>query len=279
VARIAGMKLEQTPPPGRSTAFPDGGFYILRQHEDYVMFNCNPLGTNGVGTHKHNDLLSLEMQLGGEDILVDPGCFLYTSDPQAYNRFRCTISHSTVRIDQTEQNRPIPGKLFCLHPDSRLHVSESEIGQPVERVVGEHNGYGRLPDPVRHRREVRHNRPQQAWLIIDHLSSCAGRSRCHRLEWTLVFAPHCSLHRDQGGWHVVTSTQRFWLEGPRLSASGRAIEIHPEIEREEVAPQYGVIRPTSVLRWAWEGSLPVEGTFSISRGDAVSYDGRSRKSG
>ncbi|MBI4003142.1 MAG: alginate lyase family protein, partial [Nitrospira defluvii] len=219
-------------PPPRSGAFPDGGFYILREQKDYVLFNCNSPGTSGVGTHKHNDLLSLDIQLSGEDILVDPGCFLYTSDPQAYNRFRRTAYHSTVRVDQAEQNRVIPGKLFCLHPDSRPHVLQWEIGQPVEQVAAEHNGYGRLSDPVRHRREVQYHRANGSWRVIDHLSSVAGRSQSHRLEWTLAFAPHCALHPEGTGWHVVTPTQRLWLEGPRLSAGGRSLAVHPQVELE-----------------------------------------------
>ncbi len=238
-------------------------FFVEQQ--DYVLVNCNTPGTSGVGTHKHNDLLSIEMQLGGEDILVDPGCFLYTSDPQAYDRFRRTGYHSTVTVDQAEQNRLIPGKLFCLHPDSRLHVLQWVIGQPIEHVAAEHSGYGWLSDPVRHRRDVRHHRADGSWQVTDYLWGDAGGPQSHRLEWTLAFAPHCFLHREGTGWHVVTSTQRLWLEGPRLSAAGRAVDIHPLVEVEEIALQYGVTRPASFLRWSWSGPLPVRGTFGISR--------------
>jgi Heparinase II/III-like protein len=254
----------------RSVAFPDGGFYILREQQDYLLFNCNPPGTRGVGTHKHNDLLSLDMQLGGEDILVDPGCFLYTSDPQAYDRFRRTSYHSTVRVDQAEQNRVIPGKLFCLHPDSRLHALQCEIGRPIEQVAAEHSGYGRLSDPVRHRREVRHHRGDRSWQVTDYLSADAGGSQSHRLEWTLAFAPHCSLHPEGTGWHIVTFTQHLWLEGPRLSVADRSTDIHPQVEMEEIALQYGVTCPSPFLRWSWVGPLPVKGTFGISRLDSCS---------
>ncbi len=246
-------------------AFPAGGFYILREREDYALLNCNPPGTNGVGTHKHNDLLSLELCLGGEDILVDPGCFLYTSDPQAYNRFRRTIHHSTVRVDRAEQNRAIPGKLFCLHADSRPQVLEWEIEQSVERVVAEHDGYRRLSDPVLHRRSVQSHRSNGTWQVIDRCYSPSGRTVRHHIEWTLTFASHCSLMPAETGWHVLTPGQRFWLEGPRLSTGSQSLAVHAQIDLEDMAPQYGVICPTRFLRWSWEGPLPVEGTFTISR--------------
>ena len=249
----------------RSMAFPDGGFYIMRNERGFVLLNCNPPGTMGVGTHKHNDLLSLELHLGGEDILVDPGCFLYTSDPQTYNRFRSTRAHSTVTVDQAEQNRLIPGKLFCLHPDSRLRVLRWEIGGPVQQVAAEHDGYGRLSHPVRHRREVRADWSSGEWQVVDHLTALADGCHPHRLEWTLTFAPHCVLQPTETGWHVVTPGQRLFLEGPRLSAGGRFVKLSPQVDEVSVASQYGQAQGAPSLRWSWEGPLPVMATFTISQ--------------
>lgn len=246
-------------------AFPAGGFYILRHERNYLLVNCNPPGTNGVGTHKHNDLLSVELHIGGEDILVDPGCFLYTSDPQAYNRFRSTRAHSTVTVDQAEQNRLIPGKLFCLHPDSRVQVLQWEPGGPVERLVAEHDGYERLSHPVRHRREIVVDRLNETWQVIDRLTARDDRPLSHHLQWTWTFAPHCSLLPARSGWHLSTPSQRLWLERPQLSSGGRAIDPVPHLEEGLVAPQYGRVQPASVLRWSWDGVLPVESRVSIFR--------------
>ncbi len=247
-----------------SRAFPEAGLYILRGRADYALLNCNPLGSGGVGTHKHNDLLAVELHLGGEDILVDSGCFLYTSDPQSYNRFRSTLYHSTVRVDQAEQNRLIPGKFFCLHPDSRLHRFQWETGGPVEQAAADHDGYERFFHPVRHRRELRADWLNGSWRVTDHLFSPVSGSHPHRLEWTLTFAPHCSLQPAENGWSVVTPRQRFWLDGPRLSANGTSVAIAPRLDEESVAEQYGRARRAPFLRWSWEGPLPVEGVFTIS---------------
>lgn len=248
-----------------TVAFPVGGFYILRHERNYLLVNGNPPGTNGVGTHKHNDLLSVELHIGGEDILVDPGCFLYTSDPQAYNRFRSTRAHSTVTVDQAEQNRLIPGKLFCLHPDSRVQVLQWEPGGPVERLVAEHDGYERLSHPVRHRREIVVDRLSGTWQVTDRLTPRDDRPLSHHVEWTLTFAPHCSLLAARSGWHVSTPSQRLWLEGPQLRSGGKAVAPASHLEEGLVAPQYGQVQPAPVLRWSWDGVLPVESRVSISR--------------
>lgn len=254
-----------TAAPTGSIAFPAGGFYILRHEQDYLLLNCNPPGTNGVGTHKHNDLLSVELYIDGEDILVDPGCFLYTSDPQAYNRFRSTRAHSTVTVDQAEQNRLIPGKLFCLHPDSRVQVLQWESGGPVERLVAEHDGYERLSHPVRHRREVFVDRLNETWQVTDRLTARDDRSLSHHVEWTLPFAPQCSLLPARTGWYIVTPFQRLWFEGPWVSSRDKTINPLPHLDEGLVAPQYGRTQRAPVLRWRWEGVLPVECRFSVSR--------------
>ncbi len=262
--RCAAWGREQVSAQSGSVAFSEAGLYILRKRTDYALLNCSPLGSKGVGTHKHNDLLAVEMHLGGEDILVDSGCFLYTSDPQSYNRFRSTRAHSTVTVDQAEQNRLIPGKLFCLHPDSRLRVLRWEIGGSVQQVAAEHDGYARLSHPVRHRRELWADRVKGAWRVTDHLFSPVNGSHPHRLEWTLTFAPHCSLQPAENGWWVVTPKQRLWLDGPRLSANGTPAAISPRLDEESVSEQYGRTRRAFFLRWSWEGPLPVEGVFTIS---------------
>ncbi|MCZ6780773.1 MAG: heparinase II/III family protein, partial [Nitrospirae bacterium] len=69
------------PVTSESAAFPNAGLYMMRCSDDYVLFNASAVGTRGIGNHKHNDLLAVEVHLGGEDILVDPGSYLYTSAP------------------------------------------------------------------------------------------------------------------------------------------------------------------------------------------------------
>ncbi len=275
--RCAAWSREQVPANFGSVAFPTGGFYILRKARDYVLFNCNPPGTQGVGTHKHNDLLSLEMHLGGEDILVDSGCFLYTSDPQSYNRFRSTHYHSTVRVDQAEQNRLIPGKCFCLHPDSRLHPVQWEVGGAIEQVAADHDGYERFSHPVRHHRELRADWLNRSWRITDHLFSPVTGAHPHCLEWTLTFAPHCSLQPVETGWSVITSKQQLWLDGPRLSANGRPVAVSPRLDEGQMAEHYGSATRALFLRWSWEGPLPVEGVFAISSAPPRSRDESSER--
>jgi hypothetical protein len=250
-----------TAPP--AAAFPSGGFYIMRDRDDYVLFNCSPVGTRGVGTHKHNDVLSLELHLGGEDILVDPGCFLYTGDPRMYDLFRSTAHHSTVMIDGSEQNRFIPGKFFCLHPDGQPRVLKWEPESKLDRVSAEFDGYRRLSDPIRHRRDVSVRRPDSSVLVEDHFSGRVGCSDLHCFEWTWTCAPGCRVVRTEEGWDIVTPLQVVRLTNPVRRPEGAGTEIEWSVEPAPVASSYGRVQHASWLRWRWKAMLPCSAAFMI----------------
>ncbi len=104
----------------KSRAFPSAGWYIMRHNNDYCFVVCGPNGQNGNGGHGHNDKLSFELMLDGEDIVVDPGTYVYTADPEERNKFRSTAYHNTVFLNGFEQN-PIGKDLFSLKCGIRVN--------------------------------------------------------------------------------------------------------------------------------------------------------------
>lgn len=251
-----------------SAAFPDAGLYILRRADDYVLLNASPVGTCGVGTHKHNDLLALEVHLGGEDVLVDPGSYLYTPDPAARDAFRSTAAHATVMVDGQEQNRFVPGGLFALEPDARPRVLAWEPGPDRDRVVAEHDGYCRLADPVVHRRSVTFERATGRVEVVDRFEPPAGGGGgggVHELVWTFPFAPGCAVEPAAGGWIVRTARPRVRLAAPRREPGGDALAVDAELAEGWVSPRYGVRHPAPVLRWRWRGPVPLGVAFAWER--------------
>ena len=93
-----------------SQFYSDAGVSIMREGGDYLFVNeggysKRPSNKQKVlGTHTHNDLLSFELCLNYQDIIVDPGTFLYTSDSQKRDEFRSTAKHNTIMVDGEEQN-------------------------------------------------------------------------------------------------------------------------------------------------------------------------------
>jgi len=256
------------PPQGQapslnSTAFPHAGFYIMRAENDYVLFNCGPVGTGGLGNHKHNDLLSLEVHLGGEDILVDPGSFLYTSDPDARNTFRGTGAHSTVMMDELEQNRLIERSPFCLHPDAQPRVLEWETQDGFDRIVAEHDGYARMVDPVVHRRTITFEKPTRRIEIMDGFWGPAGAKKAHELTWTFTFHPACSLELIDEGCLIHTGRQCLQIFTPSRYPEGGRLPVDMKIEQGWVSPRYGIREKAPVLRWRWQGPIPFTVCFIL----------------
>jgi len=177
--------------PGRSVeeleskAFLNGGIYVMRHKKDYMVISCGLNGQNGNGGHAHNDKLSFELCVDGEDIIVDPGTYVYTADPEWRNKFRSTAYHNTVMIDGDEQSRFREDELFKMRRDAVVKVNRWKTNQEYDILDAEHNGYQRLKNPATHRRQILFNKTEGYWEIRDTL---LGRGT-HKFDLYFHFAP------------------------------------------------------------------------------------------
>ena len=105
-------------------------------------------------SHRHNDALSVEVSACGRAFIVDPGSYVYTADLHERHLFRSTAYHSTVQIDDVEQNTIREDAPFVIGDEARARVSLWESTPERDRIVAEHSGYERLAEPVRHRRAI-----------------------------------------------------------------------------------------------------------------------------
>ena len=250
---------------GDTAAFPNAGLYIMRSQDDYVLINCGPVGTRGVGSHKHNDLLAIEVHLAGEDIIIDSGSFLYTSNSEAYNSSRSTAAHSTVTIDGVEQNRFLPNKPFVLHPDACPQVLVWKTDDVCTVVVAAHNGYTRLKDPIVHRRAVTFTQSTGQVEVLDHFFDPLHSSAEHELIWTFPFAPGCVVEPDKDGWEINTAHQHVRLSAPYCELLAETLSIDSKVEQGWVSPRYGVREQAPILRWRWKGPIPITVRFTLNR--------------
>jgi uncharacterized heparinase superfamily protein len=204
-------KWQALPPrsePLGSKAFPNAGVYVMRHKDDYMLISCGPNGQNDLGGHAHNDKLSFELCIGGEEVIVDPGTCVYTPSPEWRNHFRSTACHNTIVVDGQEQNPVERDVLFRLSDLTRCRCLVWETGPEKDVFVGEHYGYLRLDPPVVHRRKVEFSKNERTWVITDYLyqppdltkesaSSRASRSQqTHLLEFNLHLAPGVEVSPD-----------------------------------------------------------------------------------
>lgn len=119
------------------SAYPDFGVYLFRSKRLWLTVRCGPVGQNGVGGHSHNDQLSIELTIDGQDWTRDPGSYLYTALPPRRNQYRSAAAHYAPRVGEREPARLDTG-LFRL--------GNARSGECLyfarDGFVGRHDGFG-----------------------------------------------------------------------------------------------------------------------------------------
>jgi hypothetical protein len=156
--RFQSLEVNSNEPDLTSHAFPESGYYLLqcgnKRSKDHisVLFDCGELGFKSIAAHGHADALSFSMRAFDRDVFIDPGTYDYFSFPDWRNYFRSTRAHNAVMVDDLDQSVMLGPFLWGEKAQARcLRWEPHEQGGIV---MGEHNGYTRLPDPVSHRRTL-----------------------------------------------------------------------------------------------------------------------------
>lgn len=84
--------------------FPEFNQAIIQNNKIFLSYYNIDARKHSVGSHSHNDRLSFVLYVQGTPFLVDPGSGCYTSRPEINKYLRSAASHSTVQIDNKEQN-------------------------------------------------------------------------------------------------------------------------------------------------------------------------------
>ena len=134
----------------QSSNFSDGGYYLLQNENIYCLVRCGELSLKGQGGHSHNDQLSFEFNVLGEDFIVDTGTGVYTADKNIRNLFRSTIMHNTVAINNIEQNDFDENNLFSM-PEQTFSKCLKFSNNEFE---GEHQGYLSKANVIHNRKIV-----------------------------------------------------------------------------------------------------------------------------
>lgn len=189
-----------TPPPAVSAHFPDSGLTVHRHDGDYLLISNGRVGTEGFGNHKHNDLLSFELHLAGQPLIVDPGTGGYTGTPALRNAMRSVSSHNTLQVDGHEQNEFKPEWLFRMFETSKAQHLTYEAADTETLYVGRHSGYARFDSPSWHERGFSFDSESGVLYISDHLFGPGDKgAQTHSLRWHFHLAPGVDATEIEGG--------------------------------------------------------------------------------
>ena len=233
----------------QSQGFSDAGTYVFRDRDLYLLLNASGNGMYGRGSHGHNDALAIEVSAGGTAFIVDPGSYVYTLDLGERNRFRSTAFHSTVQVDDTEQNTMDELEPFILGDEAHPRVLRREFSDDVDIVAAEHEGYARLPAAVTHCRVVQLDKRKRFWKIIDALH---GKGE-HDFRFHFVFAPDVEpVLRADGVVQVRDKTS-----GAKLFLALLDRDERPDFGSRWVSRDYGARSITLAAVWSVRAQVPL----------------------
>lgn len=241
---------------------PHTGYAVIREPESgsCLVFDCGPVGPDDQPGHAHCDVLSYELSLDGQRVVVDTGVSAY--EPGLERQYeRSTAAHNTVRIDGEEQ-----AEIWAVfRVGRRPKVSSIESGRVggFRFVRGSHRGYRHLG--VMHTREII-GCPGNCWVVVD----CLDGKGAHRLESFVHFHPgvrveSCSLFDHSSSSElrkqfVISSGDRryFFLASCQGTIS---------LKKAWHSPEFGWREKQEVIYWNWEGILPSQFVYGFAPAD------------
>jgi hypothetical protein len=241
-------RLPETNSGTASRAFADAGTYVLRERDLYLLFNTSGNGLMGRGSHGHNDALSLEVSACGASFVVDPGTYVYSADLGERHLFRSTAYHSTVQVDDEEQNATDPALPFVIGDEGHPRVLRWLTTPEHDLVAAEHYGYERLAQPVTHRRMVWLKKQERYWVVQDTLSG--EGEHVFRFRFHLADGLEISV-RAQG---IVCACDK--MARARLFVCALDLGDAPELEPRFVSRDYGAKSASASLCWTVRAHAP-----------------------
>jgi Heparinase II/III-like protein/Heparinase II/III N-terminus len=179
--------LPSVAPAATSRAFPDGGYYVMRDHwardASTLLVDCGPHGGLSCG-HAHADALAVALTVRGVPVLVDSGSYTYRAQAGDGQRdlFRSTAAHNTLTV--AGQSSSVPDGPFRWRHVARSALVTWSHADRCDYFEGRHDGYARLTPPAVHRRAVLFLRGDY-WIVRDRVETEGG----HDVTLHLTFAP------------------------------------------------------------------------------------------
>ena len=228
------------------TLLPNSGVAVLRLGRASVIFCAMPNGIHGKGSHTHCDKLSILLRLGNQEVFCDSGSRGYSRFADLRNLDRSTRAHSTLMVDEEEQNTISSDLRSLFETGNEAIVSPILRGDTTARAA--HRGYARVG--VEHQRSVQ--------LHPDHLlvlDVVKGTGK-HSLDLRYILAPGWQVNGEQTRGKTVTCdiTGLGYLHLQCNAETPLNLSVVPA----EISHAYGSSVPTVCIRIQTQSALPAK---------------------
>jgi uncharacterized heparinase superfamily protein len=236
----------------------DTGYAVIRDRNSrsFLIFDCGPLGPDYQPGHGHCDVLSYELTLHGQRLIVDTGVSSYEQGPERHYE-RSTAAHNTIRVDGGEQADIWAGFRVGRRP-SASRIRHGQFTN-LQFVQGAHFGYRHLG--IVHSRAIVHL-DMNSWLFVDRVR---GKG-IHSVESFIHFHPSIDVQPIID--HPIVSTgvmvPRWSLKFDGLNYALMTLGGGTIAQTQAwYSPGFAIRLPQSVIHWTWQGELPVAMLYAV----------------
>jgi len=123
--------------------FKDSGLIVIRNlfKEKELLFigNASPQGMSPLYAHGHLDALSFTLSMGGKEIFIDPGTYLYHRAGKWRRYFRSTAAHNTLRLNGLDFSPQVAD--FMFGRPYNITLNKLETGAEKCSWIASHDAY------------------------------------------------------------------------------------------------------------------------------------------
>ncbi len=240
---------------GHCFTFKNGGFYGYKSDRSHLLLHNNIVNQYCCGGHAHEDALSLTFSYNNDDILIDPGCYLYSADIDSRNEFRSVEYHNTVQVGKSRMhyfNRETFEGLWWVYDMANAETYEADLNGGVFRFSGGIDSYIDS-DGYKIKRDIEYNEQEKTLDIKDSAIPVGAEQKRVPAFSRFLFAPGIEIRRVSYRKIELIKVERVLAELETTKGDTSFL-----IKDFWYAPEYGRKVAAKQLQICWEPKVDDE---------------------
>lgn len=197
----------------QSELFSCSNLAILKSGNSSVLIKFSNFGTyEDNAWHTHNDILSFDLNLMGERLIVDPGNYCYSRNIRMRNFFRSTKSHNTIYINNSEQNffNNSVDYLWKMERRSCNKLVSYNFNADYDSLEGENDLIVGKSEKILHRRKFYFDKKDISLNIIDTIHKNIGFAL---INWNYILHPEVIIKiLNKNCIYLISNSYKFQVE-------------------------------------------------------------------
>jgi uncharacterized heparinase superfamily protein len=180
----------------RLVNLPDSGVFGYRHNKDMFVMDAGDIGPAYQPGHTHCDMLSYELMLDGQRIVVDTGVYEY-SPGEMRHYIRSTRAHNTVSVDGDEQSE-IWGEFRVARRAKKLGATIRQGSSSIE-FEGSYKGFYAVKGGAVHNRQATISLDEQQGIECIDIADTVNARGEYSIESFIHLHPDLAINKTENG--------------------------------------------------------------------------------